>query len=129
MTMTYAMSHSGAARCFPRFAALVFMAVTLLVSAGPVTADRHCMPAQQAFFGARHALQSDDATCAARMSDAMESLEGAVAFADVCGCPEMAESVQALIDEVGADGMSCEKSVERVLGFSERMEELIQFCH
>lgn len=118
---------------FPRaasgLATVAAFAIAAIVVAPPAHADRHCMPSLEAYYGARHAFQSDEGSCQERMDDARERLAGAQEFAAVCGCSELGNAIGDLIDAIGAKGVSCESGGARLLDFAETMDEMVQSCH
>lgn len=105
------------------------LSLSVLALALPAQADRHCMPALEAYYGARHALQSAEGSCQTRMENALQRLRGAHDFAAACGCRELGDAVRALTDEIAADGIGCETAGERLHDFAQTMEDQVQACH
>jgi hypothetical protein len=109
--------------------AMVLGAILAAFASFPVEADRHCLTAQEAYFGARNAIQDETRICSAALESAITALESAVDLARVCGCSELVQALETLVLESSDDTASCEARVANILDHGEEMVRLVSTCH
>lgn len=106
-----------------------FCLAACLLNPAPSLADRHCLPALNAYYGARYALHDESAACAPALEQAFEALRSAMDHANVCGCGELVEAIKPLVEAQGGDEASCRSRAAEILGQSERMKALVDTCN
>lgn len=106
------------------------------LSAGPAAADRHCAPALEQYFSARHAILSHallpghdrDAMCQAGAAEAVPHLEEAAAAAGNCGCDALRERIDDAVEQARSTA-DCPSRIHGVLAVKTELEQLAQACH
>lgn len=95
----------------------------------PSLADRHCLPALNAYYGARYALHDESAACVPALEQALEALRSAVDHANVCGCGQLVGTIKPLIEDPEGGEAGCRRRAAEILGQSERVKALVGACN
>ncbi|NNG06043.1 MAG: hypothetical protein HKM95_18325, partial [Inquilinus sp.] len=99
-----ARSDGGREWVVPAIVAAIFLAA-------PAAADRHCAPALERYYGARHAILTPGPSvgggCEATVVESISRLKEAAKAARDCGCGSLEDGIDDLIDRAGTD-MSCQ---------------------
>ena len=99
---------------------------------GPAAADRHCAPALERYYAARHAILTPDTaageSCETRVTEAIGRLADAARAARDCGCEVLEVRLQEVIDRAGSEA-PCRLRADEVLGSANSLERLAEACH
>jgi len=99
------------------------------LSAGAVLADRHCYPAQDAYFAARLDLLANGAVCETQIEAASATLRSALFEAEICGCDALILHFRDLV-EVGEDGTrDCNDRASTLLNAEAATKAVVLSCH
>lgn len=126
-------SNRGRGPDVPMAAAAILAALFL---ANPAAADRHCAPALEQYYGARHTIlslalqpgQPAEDTCEAAAAGALPYLEDAAAAAGNCGCGVLRERIEDVAGQARSTA-DCPSRIHDVLEAAAELERLAEACH
>ena len=105
------------------------MAAGCLLWAAPAAADRHCFPALDGYFDARHALLDSGADCLSGLPPAIADLRAAEADAALCGCAPLLEFLSDLRAEAEAEAAAdCPAASADILAAGARARSIVAAC-
>lgn len=122
------------ARLTAATSAVVIMAIMIIaaVFATPAAADRHCAPALDLYYQARHEILVAPEACPAGLSRAALQLEEPVVAARNCGCAILEGRLQALLDRIRIEhddgGRSCQARSALVLDVAGPLDDAYDDC-
>ena len=102
---------------------------SFLFSMAPGLADRHCFPAQDAYFAARYLLQEGGEKCEPALDAARDELDAAIDQAGICGCTDLIANLEQLRRIAGNHKQSCEDRSEALLDAKAQIEGTVRDCH
>lgn len=107
-----------------------FMAVALTVLApGIATADRHCYPALDAYFAVRFVLLAEGSSCPARLTEAADILDEALANAQICSCTALVEHLEGLTAVTRNETRGCLERSAVLLDAEAETKTTVSACH
>lgn len=112
-----------------RRAAPVLVAAACALVPATATADRHCLPAQDAYFEARRLLLDESTSCPAAIGDAADALGTGVEMAGICGCGPLVDLLSALAQTAAEQARPCADRRDEILGRRDEVEATVLECH
>lgn len=107
---------------------LLSILMNMVFLPGVSLADRHCLPALEAYQGARYALRDYSLSCASALDQAAAGLHTALDRANACACRDLADALERLINQV-AKGEDCPAMASEILGQSDRIRAFVDACN
>lgn len=105
-------------------------AIGLVLGAGMASADRHCAPVEEFYWGARTILLQSDLSCEAALKESEDALREAIAQAGICGCVSLQNYLESrLFPDMATEATGCQARKARILGLSSELPVLIEGCH
>ena len=105
-------------------------AIGLVLVADMASADRHCAPVEEFYWGARTILLQSDLSCEAALEQSEDALREAIAQAGICGCASLQNYLESqLFPDTATEATGCQVRMTRILGLSSELPDLVEGCH